>query len=76
MNERIFEYLESFGDDEIATWSIGFDEWWNKWCDKLNLPHDICFYDFTLALGDYLYPNGVSYPPNRAERRKLKRKKR
>ena len=76
MNERIFEYLESFGDDEIATWSIGFDKWWNRWCDKLNLPYDICFYDFTLALGDYLYPNGVSYPPNRAERRKLKRKKR
>ena len=39
MNDRIFEYLESFGDDEIATWSIGFDEWWNRWCDKLNLPH-------------------------------------
>ena len=31
--------------------------------------------DFTLALGKRLYPNGVSYPPNRAERRKLKRKK-
>ena len=61
MNDRIFEYLESFGNDEIATWSIGFD---------------VSFYDFTLALRDYLYPNGVSYPPNRAERRKSKRKKR
>ena len=23
MNDRISEYLESFGDDEIATWTIG-----------------------------------------------------
>lgn len=76
MNDRIFEYLESFGDDETATWTIGFDEWWNRWCDKLNLPYDISFYDFTLTLKDYLYPNGVSFLPNRAERRKSKRKKR
>ena len=76
MSDRLLEYFRSFGNDEIAIWTTGFDEWWSRWCDKLNLPYDTSFEDFTLALGDYLYPNGVLYPPNRAERRKLKRKKR
>lgn len=51
-------------------------KWWKESCDKLNLPYDTSFEDFTLALSKYLYPNGISYPPNRAERRKSKRKKR
>ncbi len=76
MNDRFLEYLESFSNDEIATWTTGFDEWWNRWCDKLNLPYSTSFEDFTLALGDYLYPNGIPHYQNRAERRKLKRKKR
>lgn len=74
MEDKIFEYIQSFGDDEIAAWTTNFDEWWHGWCDKLNLPYDTSFYDFTLALRDYLYPNGT-HNPNRAERRKMKRKK-
>lgn len=60
---------------EYSTWAKDFKKWWHESCDKLGLPYDASFKDFTLALKDYLYPNGVSYPPNRAERRKSKRKK-
>lgn len=59
-----------------SAWSRNWYQWWHESCDKLGLPYDTSFKDFTLALKDYLYPNGVSYPPNRAERRKSKRKKR
>ena len=58
------------------TWSRDWCKWWYESCDELGLPYDTSFEDFTLALGKHLYPNGVLYPPNRAERRKLKRKKR
>jgi len=75
MNNRLFEYLESCDDEGMTTWTTGFDEWWRMWCGKLKLSYDTSFKDFTLALGDYLYPDGISYPPNRAERRKSKRKK-
>ena len=61
---------------EDSAWSRDWRKWWYESCDELGLPYDTSFKDFTLALGDYLYPNGVSYPPNRAERRKYKRKKR
>lgn len=50
-------------------------KWWQESCDELGLPYDTSFKDFTLALGKHLYQNGVSYPPNRAERCKSKRKK-
>lgn len=61
---------------EDSVWSRDWHKWWYESCDKLNLSYDVSFEDFTLALKDCLYPNGVSYPQNRAERRKLKRKKR
>ena len=61
---------------EDSAWSRDWHKWWHESCDKLGLPYDTSFKDFTLALGKRLYPNGVSYPPNRAERRKSKRKKR
>lgn len=60
---------------EDSAWVKDFKKWWYESCDKLNLPYDTSFKNFTLALKNYLYPNGVSYPPNRAERRKSKRKK-
>lgn len=60
---------------EDSQWSKDWHKWWHESCDKLGLQYDVSFEDFTLALGDYLYPNGVSYPPNRAEHRKAKRKK-
>lgn len=59
-----------------SVWYRDWNKWWKESCDKLNLPYDTSFEDFTLALSKYLYPNGISYPPNRAERRKSKRKKR
>lgn len=58
-----------------SAWDRDWHKWWHESCDKLGLSYDTSFKDFTLALGDYLYPNGVSFPTNRAERRKLKRKK-
>lgn len=61
---------------EDSVWSRNLHKWWHEQCDKLDLPYDTSFKDFTLALGKHLYLNGVSYPPNRAERRKSKRKKR
>lgn len=59
-----------------SAWDRDWRKWWHESCDKLGLPYDTSFEDFTLALGKRLYPNSVSYPPNRAERRKSKRKKR
>ena len=61
---------------EDNAWAKNFKKWWHESCDKLGLSYDTSFKDFTLALRDYLYPNGIPYSPNRAERRKLKRKKR
>ena len=61
---------------EDSAWSRDWRKWWHESCDELGLPYDTSFKDFTLALGKQLYPDGVSYPPNRAERRKSKRKKR
>lgn len=52
-----------------------FNKWWCESCDKLNLSYDTSFKDFALALNKYLYPNGIPHIPNRAARRKLKRKK-
>ena len=60
---------------EDSQWSKDWHKWWHESCDELGLSYDTSFEDFTLALGKHLYPNGVSYPPNRAERRKSKRKK-
>ena len=60
---------------EDSAWSRDWSKWWHESCDELGLPYDVSFKDFTLAIGKHLYPNGVSYPPNRAERRKSKRKK-
>lgn len=59
-----------------SVWDRDWRKWWHESCDKLNLPYDTSFEDFTLTLGKHLYPNGISHPLNRAERRKLKRKKR
>ena len=61
---------------EDSQWSKDWHKWWHESCDELGLSYDTSFEDFTLALCKRLYPNGVSYPPNRAERRKSKRKKR
>ena len=59
-----------------SVWYRDWRKWWHESCDKLGLSYDTSFKDFTLALRDYLYPNGTLYSLNRAERRKLKRKKR
>lgn len=61
---------------EDSAWYRDWRKWWHELCDKLNLLYDTSFENFTLTLSKYLYPNGLSYPPNRAERRKSKRKKR
>lgn len=61
---------------EDSQWSKDWHKWWHESCDELGLSYDTSFEDFTLALGKRLYPNGVSYQQNRAERRKSKRKKR
>ena len=61
---------------EDSAWARDWHKWWHESCDKLGLPYDTSFEDFTLALGKYLYPNGIPHYQNRAERRKLKRKKR
>ena len=61
---------------EDSAWSRDWHKWWHESCDELGLPYDTSFKDFTLALCKRLYPNGVSYQQNRAERRKSKRKKR
>ena len=61
---------------EDSAWARDWRKWWHESCDELGLSYDVSFKDFTLALGDYLYPNGIPHYQNRAERRKLKRKKR
>ena len=55
-----------------SAWDRDWHKWCHESCDKLGLPYDTSFEDFTLALSKRLYPNGVSYLPNRAERRKYK----
>ena len=58
-----------------STWDRDWQKWWHESCDKLKLPYDTSFEDFTLALSDYIFPKGIPHRQNRAERRKMKKKK-
>ena len=36
---------------EDSAWSRDWSKWWHESCDKLGLPYDVSFKDFTLAIG-------------------------